>query len=86
MNLSFQDQGWEDLQYWITTDAKIAKKLIRLINASLNDPYKGIGKPEPLRYEFSGYWSRRINEEHRLVYTVVGEDLVIVQARYHYKK
>ena len=86
MNLSFQDRGWEDLQYWITTDAKIAKKLIRLINETLKNPYSGIGKPEPLRYEFSGYWSRRINEEHRLVYTIIGDDLVIVQARYHYKK
>lgn len=82
----FADQGWEDLSYWISYDRKVAKRLLKLINECRKSPFEGIGKPEPLRENFSGYWSRRITEEYRLVYKVSGNELWIAQARYHYTK
>lgn len=86
MKLVFADQAWEDLTYWIETDRKIAKRLIKLIEDTRRHPFEGIGKPERLRNDLSGYWSRRITEEHRLVYKVQGNELWIAQARYHYSK
>jgi toxin YoeB len=84
MKLVFADRGWEDFCFWIDHDRKIAKRLIRLIDECGRTPFEGIGKPEPLRDNLSGYWSRRITDEHRLVYKVSGDELWIAQARYHY--
>lgn len=84
MKLVFADRGWEDFCFWIDHDRKIAKRLIRLIDECGRSPFEGIGKPEPLRDNLSGYWSRRITDEHRLVYKVTGDELWIAQARYHY--
>ena len=86
MRLVFVQQGWEDYQYWQREDRAIVKRINRLIEDTLRDPARGIGKPEPLKYGVAGAWSRRITEEHRLVYLVRGDDLVIVQARYHYSR
>lgn len=86
MRLVFVPQGWEDYQYWHREDRAIVKRINRLIEDALRDPTKGIGKPEPLKYGVPGAWSRRITEEHRLVYLVRGDDLVILQARYHYAR
>lgn len=84
MRLVFTPHGWSDYQHWITTDRATVKRINRLINDILRDPFDGIGKPEPLRHAFAGCWSRRISEEHRLVYLVENDDIVILQARYHY--
>ena len=84
MRVVFTPHGWQDYEYWVRTDRATLKRLNVLIEASLRDPFTGIGKPEQLRHTLAGCWSRRITEEHRLVYLVDGEDLVIVQARHHY--
>lgn len=84
MRLVFTPHGWEDSTHWQRTDRATLKRLNRLIEDALRDPFSGIGKPEPLRHALAGCWSRRIDEEHRLVYQVDGEDLVVLQARYHY--
>lgn len=84
MRLVWDRFGWEDYVYWQTADRRILKRINTLIDACLRDPYAGIGKPEQLKYGASGSWSRRITEEHRLVYLVDGHDLVILQTRYHY--
>ena len=80
MRLVFTPHGWEDYTYWLTADRTLLKRINRLIDDALRDPAAGIGKPEPLRHMLAGAWSRRITEEHRLVYLVDGEDLVILQA------
>jgi toxin YoeB len=82
--LVFHARGWEDFTYWTQNDRKLAKRLIRLIDETLRDPSDGIGKPEPLKHAMPGVWSRRITDEHRLVYLVTDKDIVILQARYHY--
>lgn len=84
MRLVFTPHGWVDYQHWVTTDKATLKRINRLIDDILRDPFDGIGKPEALRHAFAGTWSRRITEEHRLVYLVGGDDIVILQARYHY--
>ena len=84
MRLVWDEAAWEDYTYWQTADRRILKRINLLIEACLREPFAGIGKPEQLKYGARGSWSRRINEEHRLVYLVAGEDLVILQARYHY--
>lgn len=84
MRLVFTPHGWEDYQHWVQTDRATLKRLNRLIDDVLRDPFTGIGKPEQLRHLLAGTWSRRITEEHRLVYLVDGDDVVILQARYHY--
>jgi toxin YoeB len=86
VRLVFTPQGSEDYTYWQRIDRSIVKRINRLIEDSLRDPTAGIGKPEPLKYGIGGAWSRRITEEHRLVYQVLGADLVVLQARYHYSK
>ena len=86
MKLVFADQAWEDLSYWIEADRKIARRIVKLIDNCTRDPFSGIGKPEPLRDRLTGYWSRRITDEHRLVYKVNDDELWIAQARYHYSK
>jgi len=84
VRLVFTPHGWEDYQHWVSTDRATLKRVNRLIDDALRDPFTGIGKPEQLRHVLSGAWSRRITEEHRLVYLVDNDDLVILQARYHY--
>jgi toxin YoeB len=80
----FQPEFREDLIYWIKTDRKTALRVLKLVEAVLRDPFSGLGKPEPLKYLGAGVWSRRITQEHRLVY-LVGQDRVdFLQARYHY--
>lgn len=84
MQIVFADQGWEDLTYWITNDKRIAKRILRLIKEIQRDPFEGIGKPEPLKHDLAGFWSRRITDEHRLIYTIENNQILIAQARYHY--
>jgi toxin YoeB len=85
VRLAFTPLGWDDYSYWVQTDRATVKRINRLIDAALRDPTAGIEKPEPLRHLLAGAWSRRISEEHRLVYLFYGEDLVSLQARFHYK-
>jgi len=75
----------DDLRYWIETDRKVALRVLDLMAATLADPFVGIGKPEPLKHELAGCWSRRITQEHRLVYRVFADRVEFVQARYHYE-
>ena len=84
MRLEFKPEAFEDLQYWVKTNPRTAKKILKLIEATQRTPFEGIGKPEPLKNELSGWWSRRIDGEHRLVYQVSDETLIIAQARGHY--
>ncbi|GAB2454156.1 hypothetical protein GCM10027062_38240 [Nocardioides hungaricus] len=83
--LVFTPDGWDDYQHWLQADRQILKRINRLIDDALRDPTDGIGKPEPLRHMFAGAWSRRITDEHRLVYLVDDEDLVVLQARFRYQ-
>jgi len=85
MILSFSDDAWDDYLYWQQQDKKILKKINRLIKEIERNPFEGIGEPEPLKYNWSGYWSRRITIEHRLVYKVLDEQILIAQCRYHYR-
>ena len=80
----FQPEFRQDLRYWVETDRKIALRILELVEAILADPFTGIGKPEPLKYLLAGCWSRRITQEHRLVYKVTGRHIDFLQARYHY--
>ena len=80
----FQPEFREDLRYWVETDRKVALRAFALIEAILRDPFGGMGKPEPLRYLGAGVWSRRLTQEHRIVYVVQGERIDFLQARYHY--
>lgn len=84
MRLIFAEQAWEDHQYWQRTDPKMTRRIHELIKDATRQPFVGIGKPEPLRHALSGYWSRRITDEHRMVYRAVEGDLLIAQLRYHY--
>ena len=77
--------AWEDYVWWQGQDRKTLKRINLLIEATLREPFEGIGKPEPLRENLSGFWSRRIDDSHRLVYTVADNDLVIIACRYHYQ-
>ena len=80
----FQPEFREDLRYWVETDRKIALRAFALVEAIMRDPFSGIGKPEPLKYLTSGAWSRRLTQEHRIVYLVRDERIDFLQARYHY--
>jgi toxin YoeB len=80
----FQSQFREDLRAWIETDQRVALRVFDLVEAVLRDPFQGIGKPEPLKYLLAGCWSRRITQEHRLVYRVAGTRIDFLQAKYHY--
>jgi toxin YoeB len=84
MTLIFSEQAWEDYLHWQKTDKKTIQRINGLIKEITRSPYSGTGKPEPLKHALSGYWSRRINDEHRIVYKVVNKDLFIAQLRYHY--
>lgn len=80
----FRKRAWEDYLHWQQTDRKTLQRINALIRDIQRSSYEGLGKPEPLKHQFAGFWSRRIDDEHRLVYTYVDDELVIVQCRYHY--
>ncbi|MDC9825004.1 Txe/YoeB family addiction module toxin [Devosia sp. ZB163] len=86
MRLVFTERGWDEYQHWQQSDPRILRKLNALLKECSRTPYEGTGKPEALRDDFSGWWSRRITEEHRLVYRAEGDNLIIAQCRYHYHK
>ena len=85
MTLTFSSKAWEEYLYWQKTDKAILKRINTLIKDITRDPFEGIGKPEALKYSLSGYWSRHITDEHRLVYRIIDESLLIAQLRYHYE-
>lgn len=85
MKLVFAEQAWEDYLYWQETDRKLLKRINALIKETARAPFAGTGKPEALKHALAGYWSRRINDEHRFVYKVDGDSLLIAQLRYHYR-
>ena len=80
----FAEKAWEDYLYWQKTDKKILNRINTLIKGVQREPFEGIGKPEPLKHALAGYWSRRINDEHRIVYRVDGNAILVAQLRYHY--
>jgi len=84
MKVTFSSQAWEDYLYWQQTDRKLLKRINALIKEISRTPFEGTGKPEPLRHALAGYWSRRITDEHRLVYTMQDDAVLIAQARFHY--
>jgi toxin YoeB len=84
MRLILSEQAWEDYVYWQKTDRRVAKRIHELIQDIQRNGNGGIGKPEPLKHALAGYWSRRIDQEHRLVYRIEGRDVLIAQLRYHY--
>jgi toxin YoeB len=84
VRLVFSDGAWEDYLYWQTHDRKMVERINSLIKAVMREPFSGVGKPEPLKHALSGYWSRRITDEHRMVYRVEDDALLLAQLRYHY--
>ena len=84
MKLVFSEHAWEDYLYWQRTDRKILQRVNTLIKDTQRTPFEGLGKPEPLKHGLSGYWSRRIDDEHRFVYKVEADSLFLAQLRYHY--
>jgi len=84
MNLTFAPQAWEDYQYWQATDPKMIARINQLLKEIARNPHSGIGKPEPLRHTFRGYWSRRIDSEHRIVYKAIEGNILVAQLGYHY--
>lgn len=86
MTVKWADEAWEDYRWWHKYDRRLHSRINKLIEAVQKDPFRGIGKPEPLRHTWSGYWSRRINGEHRLVYKMEKGILYIAACRYHYGK
>ncbi len=84
MTISFAEVAWEQYQEWVSTQPKMIPRINELIKQCSRDPFKGIGKPEPLKGDLKGFWSRRINQEHRLVYRVTEGTLEIISCKYHY--
>ncbi len=84
MIISWAEKAWEDYLYWQSIDRKTLKRINTLLREISRKPFEGIGDPEPLKHQWSGYWSRRIDREHRLVYKVTAENIIVVQCRYHY--
>jgi toxin YoeB len=84
VKLIFSEHAWEDYLYWQRTDRKILQRINTLIKDTQRTPFEGIGKPEPLKHGLSGYWSRRIDDEHRFVYKIEADSLLLAQLRYHY--
>ncbi|NUO78843.1 Txe/YoeB family addiction module toxin [candidate division KSB1 bacterium] len=82
--IAFEASAFQDFAEWATHDKKLYQRVIDLIKDTLRQPFSGLGKPEPLKHELKGYWSRRINEEHRLVYKVTDDAVIIVSCKYHY--
>ena len=85
MNLVFSPESWDEYLYWQQTDPRTLKRIHQLIKDIMRDPYRGIGKPEPLKHALQGCWARRISDEHRMVYQVCKGELLIMQLRYHYE-
>lgn len=83
--IAFESEAFEELGQWATEDKKIFKKILYLIKDIQREPFSGIGKPEPLKYELQGYWSRRITDEHRLIYKIEDDVLIILSCKYHYE-
>lgn len=86
MIISFEESAFEDFNQWAVVDKKLYQRIVTLIKDITRSPYQGLGKPEPLKHELQSYWSRRINDEHRLVYKVENDRLIIIACKYHYKK
>jgi toxin YoeB len=86
MIITFSENAWDDYISWLSEDKKLLKKINDLINDIQRHPFQGIGKPEPLRFDLKGYWSRRIDLEHRLVYQVIDNEILIYSCRFHYEK
>ena len=86
MKILFTPHGLEDYRYWQEHDSAKTARIKKLLEAISNEPFSGIGKPEPLLFDLSGYWSRRIDREHRLVYKISGDSIIVISCRYHYKK
>lgn len=84
MKLIFSERAWEDYLYWQETDRRLVARINLLIREIQREPFSGLGKPEPLKHAFQGYWSRRINDEHRIVYRIQDDSVLIAQLRYHY--
>ena len=84
MKLIFADEAWEDYLYWQKQDRRRVDRINKLIRETQREPFSGVGKPEPLKHALAGFWSRRINEEHRMVYKIEGDALLLAQLRYHY--
>ena len=84
MKLIFADDAWDDYVYWQKQDKRMVERIKKLIREIQREPFAGVGKPEPLKHALSGYWSRRINDEQRMVYRVEGDALMIAQLRFHY--
>jgi len=85
MRYIFVDESWEDYMYWQKSDKKIATKINDLLKDISRHPFPGIGKQEPLKFKYKGFWSRRIDDEHRLIYQVKGDEILIVKCRFHYE-
>ncbi|HCR0067179.1 TPA: Txe/YoeB family addiction module toxin [Enterobacter hormaechei] len=84
MKITWSEEAWEDYLYWQETDKRMVRKINELIKISCRTPFKGIGKPEPLKHNLAGFWSRRITSEHRMVYAITEEAILIAACRYHY--
>ena len=84
MNISFTPIAWEDYQYWMSQDKKKVVKINQLLKDILRNPFEGIGMPEPLKFQYSGFWSRRIDQTNRLVYKVDANQIIAIKCRYHY--
>jgi len=84
MKYVFVDESWEDYLYWQKTDKKKLKRINEILKSISNTSFEGIGKPEPLKYKYSGFWSRRIDDEHRLIYQVKDDEILIAKCRFHY--
>ncbi len=84
MRLIFADEAWEDYQYWQKHDKRLVERINKLIRETQREPFAGIGKPEPLKHALSGFWSRRITDEHRMVYRIECDALMLAQLRFHY--
>lgn len=82
--ITFEDAAWEDYLYWQQTDKAILRRVNALIRDIRREPFAGIGKPEPLKFNFAGYWSRRIDDEHRIVYKIFDDEIIVAQLRGHY--
>lgn len=84
MKFKFVEESWEDYLFWQTTDKKVLTKINQLLKDISRHPFTGLGKPEPLRHKYQGFWSRRIDGEHRLIYQVKDDEIIILKSRFHY--
>ena len=85
MNVKFTEKAFEDFSYWLRNDRRKVRRILELIKDIQKHPFDGIGKPEALKYNLQGYYSRRINQEHRLIYKIEANELIIISCRYHYE-